>query len=161
MIENSSDGLGAQIRRLLEMLDGDLEKLYRAAHPFYVPRYTPVMKALAAGKPLSIKDIAEQSSVSHSAASQTVSRLKGHGLVALSPNVDRRSRQVVLTDEGRQLLPWLRKQWSATTRAAEALDQDLKYPLSEILNDAIKQLERRSFSARIDAYVNDAETETS
>lgn len=161
MMQESSDGLGTQIRHLLEMLDGDLEKIYRDAHPFYVPRYTPVMKALAAGKPLSIKDIAEQSSVSHSAASQTVSRLKGHGLVALSSSIDRRSRQIVLTDEGRQLLPWLRKQWSATTRAAETLDQDLKYPLSEILNDAIKQLESRSFSDRIQAYAKEAESETS
>lgn len=155
MKKQTSDGLGTQLRRLLEMLDGELEQIYRAEHPFYVPRYTPIMKALAAGEPLSIKAIAEQSSVSHSAASQTVNRLKHHGLVALTPDTDRRSRQVTLTDEGRSLLPWLEARWRATTQAANALDKELKFPLSEVLAEAIAKLEERSFADRIASYAKD------
>ncbi|MEM0930513.1 MAG: MarR family transcriptional regulator, partial [Pseudomonadota bacterium] len=62
MMRRTADGLGTQLRRLLELLDGELEQIYRQDHPFYTPRFTPVMKALAADEPLSIKAIAERSS---------------------------------------------------------------------------------------------------
>lgn len=156
MTDKPSDGLGTQMRRLLELLDGDLEKIYRDDHPFYTPRYTPVMKALSRHDPLTIKDIADQSSVSHSAASQTVAKLVEHGLVSLAPdpapNADRRSRQVSLTDEGRRLLPWLSRRWQATTAAADELDQELAFPLSRVLQQAIDHLEARCFSERIRAH---------
>ncbi len=137
------------MRRLLELLDGELEALYRDEHPFYVPRYTPVMKALAEAGDLTIKDIAERSSVSHSAASQTVSKLSAHGLVSLEPDEDRRGRRVRLTAEGEALLPWLKRRWAATNAAAQELNRELDYPLSTVLAQAILRLEQRSFSERI------------
>ncbi|MEL7129764.1 MAG: MarR family transcriptional regulator [Pseudomonadota bacterium] len=160
MIDRSSDGLGTQLRRLTELLDGELEALYRAEHPFYVPRFTPIMKALADGSPLSIKQIAERSSVSHSAASQTVARLKGYGLIETASDGDRRCRLVRLTDAGRDLLPWLRMKWRATTKAAHQLDAELRTPLSEVLAEAIARLEHRSFTDRIAACASKLEGET-
>ncbi|MEM1105857.1 MAG: MarR family transcriptional regulator [Pseudomonadota bacterium] len=149
MIVHSADGLGSQLRRLLELLDGELEAVYREEHDFYVPRFTPVMKALAAGDALTIKEIAAYSCVSHSAASQTVSKLAGHGLVALACDTDRRSRRVSLTRKGRDLLPWLSKRWAATQAAADGLDAELDHPLSGLLAQAIAHLEARPFSQRI------------
>ncbi|MEM7678857.1 MAG: helix-turn-helix domain-containing protein, partial [Myxococcota bacterium] len=140
MIGKTADGLGTQLRRLQELLDGELEKVYRMEHPFYTPRYTPIMKALAAVEPLSIKQIAERSSVSHSAASQTVAKLQELGLVILDVHSDRRSRVVKLSAEGCRLLPWLRTRWQATTRAARRLDGELTHPLSVILAEAIERL---------------------
>ncbi|MEM0930264.1 MAG: MarR family transcriptional regulator, partial [Pseudomonadota bacterium] len=118
-------------------------------HPFYTPRFTPVMKALAADEPLSIKAIAERSSVSHSAASQTVAKLARHGLVELDQDTDRRGRLVSLTKDGRALLPWLQRRWAATNKAADALDQELTHPLSAVLAEAIEQLEQCGFAQRI------------
>ncbi|MEO1100833.1 MAG: MarR family transcriptional regulator [Pseudomonadota bacterium] len=152
MNEGTADGLGTQLRRLLELLDGELEQVYREDHAFYVPRFTPVMKALAGAGTLTIKDIAERSSVSHSAASQTVSKLEKHGLVELEPDADRRSRRVTLSAEGRRLLPWLSDRWAATTAAAAELDEELTSPLSALLRQAIDHLERRPFSDRIRAH---------
>lgn len=152
MNEGTADGLGTQLRRLLELLDGELEQVYREDHPFYVPRFTPVMKALAGAGNLTIKDIAERSSVSHSAASQTVSKLEKHGLVELEPDADRRSRRVTLSAEGQRLLPWLSQRWTATTAAANELDEELTSPLSALLRQAIDHLERRPFSDRIRAH---------
>ncbi|MEO1339267.1 MAG: MarR family transcriptional regulator [Myxococcota bacterium] len=149
MSERNADGLGTQLRRLQELLDGELEKVYRMEHSFYTPRYTPIMKALAMAEPLSIKQIAEQSSVSHSAASQTVAKLQEHGLVVLDVHSDRRSRVVRLSAEGRRLLPWLQTRWRATTQAALLLDQELTHPLRMILAEAIERLEAQSFSDRI------------
>ena len=149
MNTRSADGLGTQLRRLLELLDGDLEKLYREEHPFYVPRYTPVMKALAPGEQLTIKDIAARSSISHSAASQTISKMTQLGLVELGVEGDRRYRKVRLSDEGRALLPWLEHRWLATRRAADTLGKELAFPLSKLLSEAITRLEAESFRERI------------
>lgn len=161
MTDYPADGLGTQLRRLLELLDGDLDRIYREDHPFYTSRFTPVMKALAANDHLTIKDIAAMSSVSHSAASQTVARLSDSGLVELTPDTDRRSRRATLTREGRRLLPWLGKRWRATDAAARELDAALSYPLGDLVRQAIEALEARPFSARIRAHESaDAERGT-
>ncbi len=144
-----ADGLGTQLRRLLELLDGDLEVLYREEHPFYVPRYTPVMKALAVQEPLTIKDIAARSSISHSAASQTITRMVDLELVELAVEGDRRYRTVRLSPDGRALLPWLQERWQATQRAAGQLDRELTHPLSQLLAEAISKLENTPFKERI------------
>ncbi len=151
-------GLGTQLRHLLELLDGDLEAVYRAEHPFYVPRYTPVMRALAPGAPLSIKAIAEQSGVSHSAASQTVTLLKRNKLVTFKPGADRRVHHVILTQAGKDLLPWLQARWTATQQVANALDSELSAPLSQVLSEAIVSLERTSFADRISNHTQELES---
>lgn len=131
------------------MLDGDLEKIYREEHPFYSPSFTPVMKALAAADGLTIKQIAAASSVSHSAASQTTSKLAKLGLIELVAGEDKRSRIVTLSDAGRDLLPWLRVRWAATQRAAASLESELSHPLGSLLSEAIAALESQPFEHRI------------
>lgn len=150
IMKQTADGLGTQLRRLLEMMDGDVEAIYRRDHPFYVPRFTPVMKALSKEQPLSIKEIAACSSISHSAASQTVAKLVDHGLVELVADAaDRRSRLAALTPDGQSLLPWLEERWRATNAAAAELENELSFPLSRLLAEAISQLEHKPFASRI------------
>ena len=149
MNSRTADGLGTQLRRLLEMMDGDVEAMYRDKDPVYSPRFTPVMKALSDSHPLSIKEIAGRSSISHSAASQTISIMAKKGLVTLAPDIDKRSRLVSLSVQGKKLLPWLNERWSTVNKAADALDQELDFPLSELLAQAIDALEKRSFAERI------------
>ena len=131
------------------MLDGELEAIYREDHAFYTPRFTPIMKALSANDHLTVKEIAALSSVSHSAASQTVAKMSDHGLVSIDLDTDKRGRRVALTAEGRRLLPWLERHWSATTMAANDLEEELSHSLNRLLRDAIERLEARSFSERI------------
>ena len=71
MSNRSADGLGTQLRRLLELLDGDLERIYREDHPFYTRRFTPVMKALAGGSYLTIKEIAARRNTAWSTSRAT------------------------------------------------------------------------------------------
>ena len=144
-----ADGLGTQLRRLLELLDGDLEKIYRQDGFGYRPRYTPVMKALSKDEHCTIKDIAALSSISHSAASQTVSRMTAEGLVEHRVGTDGRERLISLTAKGRALLPLLRARWQATQHAADQLDGELSAPLSGLLAEAIDALSQRPFAARI------------
>jgi DNA-binding MarR family transcriptional regulator len=149
MTSESADGLGTQLRRLVELLDGHLEEVYNRDGFGYRPRYTPVMKALSTGAQRTIKDIAALSSISHSAASQTISRMMAEGLVEQSIGDDGRERLIGLTANGKELLPLLKARWNATRKAASQLDSELSTPLSSVLAEAIEALTARPFSARI------------
>lgn len=150
MAQKPSDGLGTQLRRLLELLDGDLETIYAEDDPNYRPRYTPVMKALADGAALTVKDIAATSSISHSAASQTVSRMVAEGFLKLSVGLDHRERRIRLTARAHALLPRLKARWAAADSAARALGAEIGVPLGHALRAAIEALEKRSFAKRIE-----------
>ncbi len=144
-----TDGLGTQLRRLIELLDGDLDEIYAADGSGYRSRYSPIMKALADGAPRTIKEIAAGSSVSHSAASQTISRMMVEGLVAQRVGSDARERLVHLTRKGRRLIPMLKARWRAADIAAAGLEAELGVELRTILDDLIRVLVARSFKARI------------
>ena len=142
-------GLGTQLRRLLELLDGDLEAIYQEDIPGYLPRYTPIMKALL-NAPKTIKEIAELAGVSHSAASQTISKMIQAGYLKSEAESDSRYRRISLTVQGEDLVPRLQRYWSAADRAAAGLDKNLDVPLSDLLQQSILMLEKKSFRSRIE-----------
>lgn len=142
--------LGTLLRHLIELLDGAVEQAYRGAGLDYRPRYTPVVKALVALGPVSIRVISRQAGISHSAASQTVSQMARTGLVTLSPGQDGRERIVALTPRAQAILPDVTRHWRAVNAAAADLDAELSAPLSDLLVEAIAALERLSFGDRID-----------
>ena len=143
-------GLGTQLRHLLELLDGGLDKIYQQDGLDYRPRYTPVMRALAATSSATIKEIAKSAGISHSAASQTVSKMVSVGFLEQAVGSDGRERIVRLSTHGRDILPRLQTRWAATQAAADALDAELSHPLSQIATEAIEALTARSFTNRIE-----------
>ena len=149
MTNLENQGLGSRLRRLLDLLDGDLDAIYAEEAPGYRPRYTPVMKVLADGKPYAIRDLARICRVSHSAASQTVSRMAVEGFVNHTAGADAREREIRLTANGEALLPRLRERWETADRAALGLEAEIGLPLAEALARAIAALEARPFRDRI------------
>lgn len=144
-----NQGLGTQLRHLLELLDGAVAEAYARESLRYRPRYTPVMRALIASEPRAISQIAEVAGISQPAATQTVSLMIRDGLVSSEPGPDARQRMIRLTAAGRDLLPGLQACWRATAAAASDLDSELCCPLSQVLADAITALERKSFEDRL------------
>ncbi len=143
--------LGTLVRILTDLLDGEVEAAYAASGLVWRPRYTPVLRALMVLGPVSIKAVAREIGVSHSAVSQTVTQMVKDGLVTLTPGEDARERIVVLTSTTMAMIPALQRQWMATNAAAAQLDAELSSPLSAILGEAITALRRRSFGVRIQA----------
>lgn len=78
--------LGTRLRHLLELLDGDVAAVYDdLGLPGFRPRYVPVVRALVADGPSSIRDLGRAIGVTHSAASQTVAQMVKDDLVVLAP----------------------------------------------------------------------------
>ena len=142
--------IGTQLRHVLELLDGDVAKVYLdLGLPEYRPRFSPIVRALVAAGPLPIRDLAIAVGVTHSAASQTVAQLTKAGFATLQPGADARQRIVHLTDKTRDLLPTIEAEWQATTAAMSQLDAELTAPLGQILTELVAAVERRSFRNRI------------
>jgi DNA-binding MarR family transcriptional regulator len=146
------DAIGTRIRHVLDLLDGDVAKVYvDLGLPEYRPRFSPVVRTLVARGPLSVRDLATAVGVTHSAASQTVAQLTKAGLVTQEPDsADGRRRIVHLTGKARSLLPVIEAEWKATTAAMAELDAELSAPLGTVLAEIVQAVERRSFRARID-----------
>lgn len=145
-------GLGTQLRHLIELLDGAVEQAYVEAGLAYRPRYTPVMRALLAQEPLSIGEIAARAGITQPAATQTVALMVKEGLLLASAGKqDGRQRMISLSEAGRAMLPRLEACWQATALAAASLDAQLPCALSRVLADAIEALEEKSFGDRIRA----------
>ena len=143
-------GLGTQLRHLIELLDGAVQQAYVDAGLNYRPRYTPIMRALARQKSATIGQLAELAGITQPAATQTVALMKEEGLLLVAASgEDGRRRVVCLTRQGEQLLPRLQACWQATGHAADSLDAELDFPLSECLAQAIAVLGQRSFGDRI------------
>jgi DNA-binding MarR family transcriptional regulator len=143
-------GLGTLLRHLLEEMDGDVASvLADLGTTGYRPRFSPVVRALAALGPVPIRDIARAIAVTHSAASQTVAQMASRGLVTLTPGEDARQRVVHLTARARALLPTIEAEWAATASAAAELDDELPVPLTELALALAAALQRRSFRQRI------------
>jgi DNA-binding MarR family transcriptional regulator len=145
--------VGTLLRHVLELLDGDVAKIYEEqGHPEYRPRFSPVVRALLAQGPLSIRDLAAAVGVTHSAASQTAAQMARAGLVSHTPDPrDARRRLIELTPKAHDLLPRIEAEWNATTAAMAELDAQLPLPLGDLLAQVAEAVHRRPFRDRIAA----------
>jgi DNA-binding MarR family transcriptional regulator len=147
--------LGTRLRHLLDQLDAGVAAVYTdLGLDGFRPRYTPILRTLAATGPSSIRDLGRAIGVTHSAASQTVAQLAKEGLVTLTPGADARQRIVRLTARAESLMPLLDKEWAATSAAAAELEAELSYPLSRLVDEALESLSRRPMRDRIAGAVD-------
>jgi DNA-binding MarR family transcriptional regulator len=137
------------MRHLLALLDGDVAKVYTdLGIEDYKPRFSPVVRALVASGPSSIRDLARAIGVTHSAASQTVAQMGKSDLVRLEAGADARQRIVHLTAKAQALLPLIDAEWDATEAAAAELQAELP-ALMEGLLAAERAVAERPFRQRI------------
>jgi DNA-binding MarR family transcriptional regulator len=96
------------LRLLLDSMNDEIAAVYAERGIEGVPpRFSMVLIRLAALGPLTIRQLADEVEVTHSAMSQTVTAMKGHGLVDAAPGADARTRLIGLTAKGRGLVPFL------------------------------------------------------
>lgn len=143
-------GLATRLRVLLEAMDSDVGlALADLGLRDYRTRYSAVVRLIDREGPSSIRAIADALGVTHSAASQTVAEMERRGLLELRAGDDARQRVVRLSAKARRLLPAINAEWDATDRASAALDAELPYPLSTLIDDLAAALDRRRFRDRI------------
>jgi DNA-binding MarR family transcriptional regulator len=113
------------------------------------PRFSMALMFLELAGPMTIRGLATECGVTHSAMSQSVTEMRKAGLVESATGRDKRSRVVTLTASGRAVVPTLRAEWDATEAALAELEAELPYPPSRLASDLTAALERRAFSERL------------
>lgn len=138
------------LRVLLAAMDDDIGRLYAERGLAEIrPRFVMTLIRLGRRGPMTIQQLADALSVTHSGMSQTVSALRREGLVSSAPGVDARTREVTLTERAREVVPFLEAEWRATERAVAELEAELPYALSQVVRDLAAALDGRSFRDRI------------
>ncbi|MFB9909464.1 MarR family winged helix-turn-helix transcriptional regulator [Allokutzneria oryzae] len=138
------------LRVLLAAMDDDIAKLYAERGIDGVrPRYVMPLIRLGRAGAMTIRQLAASLDVTHSAMSQTVTALRREGLVTSRPGSDARTREVVLTERAREMVPFLEAEWRATERAVAELEEEIPYAMSQVVRDLEAALAKRSFHDRI------------
>jgi DNA-binding MarR family transcriptional regulator len=141
------------VRELFGAMDRGIAEVYAGIGVRDVrPRFTMALIFLERGE-MTIRQLAREVDVTHSAMSQTVSAMRAAGLVESIPGPDARSRIVALTAAGRDLVPVLRAEWAATEKAIAELEDEVPYPLTQVVGDLEAALRRRPFAERITAHL--------
>jgi len=144
------------VRALFTSMEAGIADVYdRLGVRDVPPRFSMALIFLDEGD-MTIRELAREVDVTHSAMSQTVSAMRAAGLVESVPGPDARSRVVSLTPAGHQLVPLLRAEWTATERAIAELESEIPYPLSQVVVDIDAALLRRSFAERIETHLQPA-----
>jgi DNA-binding MarR family transcriptional regulator len=106
--------LGSRLRRISESFLAEITRAYQQAGIEFDASWFPVFYLLSQNKSLSIKELSEQTEVSHPAASQLITNLKQRGLVkSTTSKTDARKQQIAFTDKGRALLEQVLPVWDA------------------------------------------------
>jgi DNA-binding MarR family transcriptional regulator len=138
------------LHAVLHEVDHGIEQAYATLGVEGVrPRFSMALMFLELAGPMTIRRLATECGVTHSAMSQSVTEMRKAGLVDSATGQDKRSRVVTLTARGRVVVPTLRAEWDATEAALAELEAELPYPPSRLASDLAAALERRAFSERL------------
>lgn len=145
---------------LLRGIDAEIEQVYvDAGIADFRSRFTMPLVRLSRLGPMSIKALAAECEVSHSAMSQTVTAMKRAGLVeSVADPADGRARLVELTRKAHEIVSLGEAEWAATEAVLEELEAETPYPMSQVVRDLEAALERRGFTERLHAHLGSART---
>ena len=146
-------GLGTLLRSLIERLDEAVDESYSGQVPDMRPRYYPVMRILLSQEEAAIGTLAQLAGVSQPAMTQTVTQMRAINFVEPVESADRRHRKIRLSKVGLDAAHRLEKVWTAVALAADGLDADLAFPLSDLVRQAHAALDHQNFAARIAAAI--------
>jgi DNA-binding MarR family transcriptional regulator len=145
--------LGSRLRRLSESFLSEINRAYQNAGIDFDASWFPVFYLLSKNNHLSIKELSEQTEVSHPAASQLITNLKNRKLVtSVTSADDGRRQQVQLTDSGRELLQQVLPMWDAVLSAMTELVTE-EEACKELL-PAISALENAFKSVNLSERIN-------
>nr|WP_210333248.1 MarR family transcriptional regulator [Ensifer sp. ENS01] len=148
------------MRYIGERVDQGAAERYETLKIDYRPRYTPLLRALAAGAE-TVTEITSNSSLTQGAISQTVSLMLKGGLLARRGLDDGRKTGLRLTKKGVALLTTLEPHRQMTFLAIRCLELEIGYPVLEVLQALGAALEREGFASRLKAAAHRQEKEAS
>ena len=117
--------LGSRLRRVSEQFFSEINKIYQAKNIAFEASWFPVFYRLSQEPAISIRHLANELQVSHSAMSQLVSHLRKKGfLITEGSDEDARKQVISLTSAGEALLDQVLPVWNEIKVAMYTLEQE-------------------------------------
>ncbi len=147
--------MGSRMKRLGDRLLNEVGTVYKSLNIPFETSWFPLFYVLKAKGMCSIQELSEHLEVSHSAVSQLITQLQRRGLISIriSPE-DQRRKEVVLTDQGMQLLDQVLPVWHALE---EIFRNRLPAELLGVINDLEERLQSGELSRAVLAAVEKEE----
>jgi DNA-binding MarR family transcriptional regulator len=146
----TEQGQWRSLRLLQQAMDDDIARIYAERRiEGLKPNWVMELIRLHVRGPMTITELAESVQRTHSAMSQKVAAMRAAGLVRTTVGADARSKKVTLTAKARKIIPLLAAEWRATGAAVAEIEQEIPYPLTQVVTDIENALRRRSFHDRI------------
>ena len=149
-VDPTEQGTWRPLRLLLAAMDADIARIYAEAQiTGLTPSMVMELLKLHAHGPMTITELAESVQRTHSASSQKVAAMRAAGLVRTTTGTDARTRKITLTPKARRIVGKLAAEWRATEAAVADIENEIPYPLSQVVTDIEAALRRKSFYHRI------------
>src|SRR5262249_41286286 len=143
------DPLWRSMRLLPGRMDRDIQRIYDEAKLDAKPNYVMELLRLDSDGPMTIAELAASVERTHSAMSQKGAAMQRAGLVRTTAGRDGRSKHVLLTRKAKRIVGRLAAEWRATQAAIDEIDSEIPYPMSTVVADVERALERTSFYDRV------------
>lgn len=149
--------LFSPVLTLMQEIEEAIAALYRDNDVAGVrPRFSMALIGLADHGPMTIRDLAVFTGVTHAAMSQSVKAMKGAGLVRTETGRDARSVMVGLSEKGRSVVPFLEAEWDATEAMMAELEAEIPYALTQVISDIRDRLAVESLPERLARHMGRA-----
>jgi DNA-binding MarR family transcriptional regulator len=150
LVELGALALASRLRRLLQRLHADGERIYRTLDLDFKPKWFPVLHLLSERSSLAVTEIARLMCVAHPSMIQTVDELISAGLVkSRRSDQDGRLRELSLTAKGQRLCEQLAPVWAAFGDAGEEVVKEQGNDFLRAVSILERSLERQSLFDRI------------
>ncbi|HTN37834.1 MAG TPA: helix-turn-helix domain-containing protein [Arachidicoccus sp.] len=116
--------LGSRLRRMSEYFLSEVNRVYQQQGFSFEAGWFPLFFILARGEPVSLRAVADELMISHSAVSQLVKHLKEKKLVETIPSeLDKRSLLLQLTEKGTKLRDELQPVWLEISKSLQEMEK--------------------------------------
>lgn len=143
--------LGSWLKKISQLFQQDILKIYEAEGIRFELSWFPVFYMLQKEKQLPVTSLSNCLSLSHPAVIQVLKSLKKEGLVVFKedPN-DKRKRQVMLTQQGYDLIEKLTPVWEKMEQSISQLmkESEITENLRQVLIELEKSFATKSLAER-------------
>lgn len=141
--------LASRLRRLSDRLTQEVAAVYKSQDIDFEPRWFPAFYCLVQNETMSIMDMAKALGITHPAVNQIAGEMIKSGLVASNKCTnDKRKRLLMLTEQGRAMLPQLQTVWRDIELSARDLITASGNDILAVLERVEDQLDTQTFYDR-------------
>lgn len=142
--------LGSRLKRLSDQLVSEVSLIYKEMGISLNPNYFPLINLIATMGPMSITQAAQYLSVSHPAISKLTNKMiQEHYLVKRPHPTDKRTSQLILTEQSVNLIEQATPIWNALQKQLDYLDSLQSPSILQSIEDFEQNIQQLNLSQSV------------